>query len=93
MIKLVCGLSKRIESLNTGSREASVSVEVQLERVTLRQPEKLKEHIRCGFNRIRDAIDEELARQETPKPTGWLEASHHHRTDDRTRGQVAAVTP
>ena len=67
MLKLVCGLSRKVGEPNFGSRGASVSVEVELDSVTLRQPEKLKQHIRCGFDRIREAIEEELAR---PGPEG-----------------------
>lgn len=62
MPKLICGLSKRIEDFEIGSRTASVSVEVELDAATIRDTAKLKQHIRCGFDRIREAIEEELAR-------------------------------
>lgn len=62
MLKLACGLSKKVGEPNYGSRGASVTVEMELDSVTLRQPERLKQHIRCAFDRVREAIEEELGR-------------------------------
>jgi hypothetical protein len=64
VLKLSCGLSKKVGEPNYGSRGATVSVEMELDSVTLRQPERLKQHIRCAFDRVREAIEEELARTE-----------------------------
>lgn len=71
MPKLVCGLTQRKDEPLCGYRTASVSVEVELDAATLRDGAKLKQHIRCAFDRIREAIEEELAREgpSAAKPT------------------------
>lgn len=74
MPKLICGLSKRIEDAFSGCRTAFVSAEVELDIATIRDTTKLKQHIRCGFDRIREAIEEELAR---PRPTAATPTDEH----------------
>jgi hypothetical protein len=65
MPKLICGLSKQVVEQNGSTRGASVRLEIELEPTTVRDAPKLKQHIRCGFDRIQEAIEEELARGET----------------------------
>lgn len=64
MPKLICGLSKQVVEQDGSTRGANVSLEIELEPATVRDAPKLKQHLRCGFDRIREAIEEELARGE-----------------------------
>lgn len=72
MPKLICGLSKEIQ-LPDGCRSASVRLEIELEPATVRDAAKLKHHIRCGFDRVRSAIDEELAREVPADDASFVE--------------------
>lgn len=64
MPKLVCELSKQVRLETGGLKTAGVRLEVEIVAETARNPGRLLQHIRCGFDRVREAIDEELARAE-----------------------------
>ena len=69
MAKLCCTLTKQVRDGPHGGRTASVSLEVELDAETVKNPPRLRQHIRYGFDRVREAIDEGLRRHE---PTGDL---------------------
>src|SRR5688572_28520736 len=87
MPKLICGLSKNVGRPGRETRGASITLEVELEIATLRDPATLKRHIRCGFDRSREAIEEELAR---PCSAGTEDAVE---PDSNGRGRVRRVRP
>ena len=62
MIKLNCGVSRKVGEPNYGSRGASVNVELELESSAAQDTNLLHQKIRGLFAIARGAVDEELAR-------------------------------
>ena len=60
MLKLNCGLSRKIGQPDYGSRGAQVHLEVELSAELLKDPEKLRRQIRGCFDVVRRAVDAEL---------------------------------
>ncbi|QDT15075.1 hypothetical protein [Alienimonas californiensis] len=60
MLKLNCGLSRKIGQPDYGSRGAMVHLEVELSAELLKDPEKLRRQIRGCFGVVRRAVDAEL---------------------------------
>ena len=56
MPTLRCSLSKEVRG-EAGGRTAAVELEVDLSAETLKNPMLLRKHIRCGFDRVRVAIE------------------------------------
>ncbi len=92
MAKLICGLSKTIKEPDGGRRSATVNLEVELEASTLRQPDQLQQHIRCGFDRVRSAIEEELARSGS-EPVASTAAAELRSNGRRRQSRVLPLTP
>ncbi len=60
MIKLNCGINRKIGQPNYGSRGAAVNVEMELESSAAEDAELLHERIKKLFSMARMAVDEEL---------------------------------
>ena len=60
MLKMNCGLSRKIGQPDYGSRGAMVHLEVELSAELLKDPEKLRRQIRGCFGVVRRAVDAEL---------------------------------
>jgi hypothetical protein len=60
MIKLNCGVSRKVGEPNYGSRGASVNVELELDSATVQDPKLLHEKIRKIFALAKTSVDEEL---------------------------------
>ncbi|MFH5806821.1 hypothetical protein [Alienimonas sp. DA493] len=60
MLKMNCGLSRKIGQPDYGSRGAQVHLEVELSAELLKDPEKLRRQIRGCFGVVRRAVDAEL---------------------------------
>ena len=60
MIKLNCGVSRKVGQPNFGSRGASVNVELELESAATQDANVLHDRIRKLFAIARDAVDAEL---------------------------------
>ncbi len=60
MLKMNCGLSRKIGQPDYGSRGAMVHLEVELPADLLKDPEKLRRQIRGCFGVVRRAVDAEL---------------------------------
>ncbi|QDT14214.1 hypothetical protein [Alienimonas californiensis] len=60
MLKLNCGLSRKVGQPDYGSRGAQVHLEVELSAELLKDPEKLRRQIRGCFGVVRRAVDAEL---------------------------------
>ncbi len=60
VIKLNCGISRKIGEPNYGSRGASVNLELELDSNAVSDPQKLQERIRRLFAMAKAAVDEEL---------------------------------
>ncbi|QDT16546.1 hypothetical protein [Alienimonas californiensis] len=60
MLKMNCGLSRKIGQPDYGSRGAMVHLEVELSAELLKDPEKLRRQIRGCFGVVRQAVDAEL---------------------------------
>ncbi|MFH5806307.1 hypothetical protein [Alienimonas sp. DA493] len=60
MLKMNCGLSRKIGQPDYGSRGAQVHLEVELSAELLKDPEKLRRQIRGCFGVVRQAVDAEL---------------------------------
>ena len=60
MIKLNCGVSRKVGEPNYGSRGASVNVELELESATVQDPKLLHEKIRRLFALAKTSVDEEF---------------------------------
>ena len=91
-MKLTCGLSKSVGGVD-GGRSASVSVEVELDPVTFRQPGKLKAYVRRAFDRVRDAIDEEVARPDATAVTSGNGGTVRPRNGSETRSSRNGSRP
>ena len=61
MIKLNCGVSRKVGEPNYGSRGASVNVELELESSAAQDAELLHEKIRRLFALAKASVDEELS--------------------------------
>lgn len=61
MIKLNCGVSRKVGQPNFGSRGASVNVELELESAAVQDTNVLHQKIRGLFAIAQGAVDEELA--------------------------------
>jgi hypothetical protein len=61
MLKLNVGLSKKVGEDNSGSRGASVHVEIELDTSLASQPDRMRERIRELFGVARCAVDEDSA--------------------------------
>ena len=68
MIKLNCGVSRKVGEPNYGSRGASVNVELELESSVVQDAELLHEKIRKLFALAKASVDEELGL--TGRPAG-----------------------
>lgn len=66
MIKLNCGVSRKVGEPNYGSRGASVNVELELESATVQDPKLLHEKIRRLFALAKTSVDEELGLANAP---------------------------
>ena len=73
MIKLNCGVSRKVGEPNYGSRGASVNVELELESATVQDPKLLHEKIRRLFALAKTSVDEELG---LAPATGMPPTSH-----------------
>ena len=62
MIKLNCGVSRKVGEPNYGSRGASVNVELELESSAAQDTNLLHQKIRGLFALAKTAVDEELGR-------------------------------
>ncbi|NNJ24634.1 hypothetical protein [Alienimonas chondri] len=60
MLKMNCGLSRKIGQPDYGSRGAQVHLEVELSAELLKDPERLRRQIRGCFGVVRRAVDAEL---------------------------------
>ena len=76
-LKTNVGISRKIADNNYGSRGASVNLEVQLASTLIQEPERFQERIRQVFRMAQQAVDDELARQNT--------------ANGQDKGQAAAV--
>jgi len=73
MIKLNCGVSRKVGEPNYGSRGASVNVELELESSAAQDAHVLHDRIRHLFAVARDAVAEELG---LPMQAGAPQAGH-----------------
>ena len=92
MPKLCCSLSKEVRD-ERGGRTAAVTLEVELSAETLKSPALLTKHIRCGFDRIRAAIEEELAGTDRVSAQGSTVERPEATTGRRNGGGDRRVTP
>ena len=65
MLKMNCGLSRKIGQPDYGSRGAMVHLEVELSAELLKDPDKLRRQIRGCFGVVRRAVDAELGLAES----------------------------
>ncbi len=66
MIKLNCGVSRKVGEPNYGSRGASMNLELELESSAAQDTKLLHEKIRRLFALARSSVDEELGLVQTP---------------------------
>lgn len=76
MIKLNCGVSRKVGEPNYGSRGASVNVELELEGSAAQDTNVLQQKIRGLFAIAKTAVDEELDR--TSAGTGTAATGHRN---------------
>ncbi|MGB2820330.1 MAG: hypothetical protein WBF17_05075 [Phycisphaerae bacterium] len=105
MIKLNCGVSRKVGEPNYGSRGASVNVELELESSVVQDAELLHEKIRKLFALAKASVDEELGLTGRPNgasaapaqaPSGNGQAPGHpgangNRSRPATESQLRAV--
>ncbi|MFH5806650.1 hypothetical protein [Alienimonas sp. DA493] len=72
MLKMNCGLSRKIGQPDYGSRGAQVHLEVELSAELLKDPEKLRRQIRGCFGVVRQAVDAELGVDESTEEPARL---------------------
>jgi hypothetical protein len=83
-LRLNLGISKKQGQPNYGSLGASCHVEVELDQSLLFDDvESLQERIMQAFDTCRAAVDDELARQQTPHDPRECETRDNRRTLDR----------
>ena len=70
MIKLNCGVSRKVGEPNYGSRGASVNLELELESQAAQDTEQLQGKIRRLFAMAKKAVDEELGTRPPAQGTG-----------------------
>ena len=63
-LKTNVGVSRKVSDNNYGSCGASVNLEVELDSALINEPDRFHERIRQVFRLAKQAIDEELARQQ-----------------------------
>jgi hypothetical protein len=60
------GFSRKVGEPNGGSRGASLHLELEIDRSSLDEPERLQSQIDGLFERAREAVDRELQRDASP---------------------------
>jgi hypothetical protein len=60
MLRVNCGLSRKIGEPNYGSRGASVNIDAELDTALVSDPARLKDHLKHLFALVRTALAEEL---------------------------------
>jgi len=65
MIKLNCGVSRKVGEPNYGSRGASVNVEMELESTAIGNLQAMHDHVKKLFLLAKSAVDEELGIKES----------------------------
>jgi hypothetical protein len=88
MIKLNCGVSRKVGEPNYGSRGASVNVELELESAAVQNAELLHEKIRKLFTLAKSSVDEELGLM--GNPAGSAGAATSPPTDPPPNGQASS---
>ena len=103
MIKLNCGVSRKVGEPNYGSRGASVNVELELDSATVQDPKLLHEKIRKIFALAKTSVDEELGVGTTgtsqqlsqpsnvPAPSQTGPVSNGNSAKPATEGQLRAI--
>lgn len=104
VIKLNCGISRKVGEPNYGSRGASVNVELELESAAAQDTNLLHDRIRRLFAIAKSSVDEELgiaaiagAPQQSSQPSGAPTPSHTspssngNSTKPATEAQLRAI--
>ncbi|HAU39066.1 MAG TPA: hypothetical protein DCX07_15305 [Phycisphaerales bacterium] len=85
MIKLNCGINRKIGQPGFGSRGASVNVELELESTLASDTALLQDRIRRLFTLARSAVDEELGAEDPQAPQGQSVAVSQGPANGQTR--------
>jgi len=76
MLKLSCGISRKVGEPNFGSRGASLSIELELEGQAINDPPALRQRIESLFLIARQAVEQELGQSAARHNAGPLDSQN-----------------
>jgi hypothetical protein len=85
-MKINCGLAKKLGLPNDGSISANCGVEFEVDAAVLGDVETFQRHVRNAYVACRDAVVQELARQQASEPAASVATNGPARNGAATQG-------